>query len=217
MFGENTRREQFEIKSPNPGYLPIGVLMGSISRPDAMALAWMNDVAVMQMLGYTKPTWFGFWGWGVLDYYVEQPGRYTLRGVLRQQPRVDPSPARLHHAARHLRGLAFDRDVVAFYGDPKWSAKMAEGKLAYGQSHAQRRHPHLHHHAQAGRQKLCDRQQQRLPTRRTPHRRLPARPRERRANHQGRTTQPADHRRFHSRPPPQTTRWQKPAGGDFQS
>ena len=32
-----------------------------------------------------------------------------------------------------LRGLAFDRDVVAYYGDPKWSAKLAPGKLAYGQ------------------------------------------------------------------------------------
>ena len=136
MFGENTRRERFEIKSPNPKvYLPIGnCLMGNINGPDAMALAWMNDVAVMQMLGYTKPTWFGYQGWGVLDYYVEQPGRYTLteaffanNHALIHRLRDSATPQ------RDLRGLAFDRDVVAFYGDPKWSAKMAEGKLAYGQ------------------------------------------------------------------------------------
>ena len=136
MFGENTRRERFEIKSPNPKvYLPIGnCLMGNINGPDAMALAWMNDVAVMQMLGYTKPTWFGYQGWGVLDYYVEQPGRYTLteaffanNHALIHRLRDSATPQ------RDLRGLAFDRDVVAFYGDPKWSAKMAEGKRAYGQ------------------------------------------------------------------------------------
>lgn len=136
MFGENTRRERFEINSKNPKvYLPIGnCLMGNINGPDAMALAWMNDVAVMQMLGYTKPTWFGYQGWGVLDYYVEQPGRYTLteaffanNHALIHRLRDSATPQ------RDLRGLAFDRDVVAFYGDPKWSAKMAEGKLAYGQ------------------------------------------------------------------------------------
>ena len=80
MFGVDTRRKRFEIESTNPKvYLPIGnCLMGNINGPDAMALAWMNDVSVMQMIGYTKPTWFGYQGWGLLDYYVEQPGRYTM-------------------------------------------------------------------------------------------------------------------------------------------
>lgn len=136
MFGENTRRERFEIKSPNPKvYLPIGnCLMGNINGPDAMALAWMNDVAVMQMIGYTKPTWFGYQGWGVLDYYVEQPGRYTLTEAFFANNHALIHRLRDSATPRgDLRGLAFDRDVVAFYGDPKWSAKMAEGKLAYGQ------------------------------------------------------------------------------------
>jgi zinc protease len=86
------------------------------------------------MLGYTKPTWFGYGGWGVLDYFIEQPGRYTLTQAFFAN----------HHALVHRlgesgtsngdkRGLAFDRDVVAFYGDPAWSAKLAPGKLAYGQ------------------------------------------------------------------------------------
>ncbi|MCH2368499.1 MAG: hypothetical protein MK554_14960, partial [Planctomycetes bacterium] len=80
IFGENVKKRRIEIDSPNPKvYLPIGnCLMGNINGPDAMALAWMNDAGVMQMLGYTKPTWFGYQGWGVLDYFVEQPGRYTL-------------------------------------------------------------------------------------------------------------------------------------------
>ena len=137
IFGEDTQQRRIEINSPNPKvYLPIGnCLMGNINGPDAMALAWMNDVNVMQMIGYTKPTWFGYQGWGVLDYYLEQPGRYTLTEAFFAN----------HHALvqrlgdsrtprRDLNGLKFDRDAVAFYGDPKWSARLAPGKLAYGQT-----------------------------------------------------------------------------------
>ena len=136
MFGEDTKKARIAIDSANPKvYLPIGnCLMGHINGPDAMALAWMNDVGVKQMLGYTKPTWFGYMGWGVLDTFVEQPGRYTLTEAFFAN----------HHAlvhrlldnatpARDRRGLTFDRDVVAFYGDPKWSAKMADAKRAYEQ------------------------------------------------------------------------------------
>ena len=136
IFGEDTGKRRIEINSPNPKvYLPIGnCLMGNINGPDAMALAWMNDAGVKQMLGYTKPTWFGYGGWGVLDYFIEQPGRYTL---------TEAFFANHHALVQRLgepatskgdkRGLTFDRDVVAFYGDPAWSAKMAPGKLAYGQ------------------------------------------------------------------------------------
>ncbi len=137
MFGEDTKRKRIEIKSTNPKvYLPIGnCLMGNINGPDAMALAWMNDVSVMQMIGYTKPTWFGYQGWGVLDYYVEQPGRYTMNEAFFANNHA--LIHRLHDSATprgDLRGLEFDRDVVAFYGDPKWAAKLAPGKLAYGQT-----------------------------------------------------------------------------------
>jgi zinc protease len=30
------------------------------------------------MLGYTVPTWYGYAGWGCLDYFVEQPGRFSF-------------------------------------------------------------------------------------------------------------------------------------------
>jgi hypothetical protein len=29
-------------------------------------------------IGYTVPTWYGYAGWGCLDFFVEQPGRFTL-------------------------------------------------------------------------------------------------------------------------------------------
>ena len=134
MFGEDTQKRRMNVDSQNPKvYLPIGnCLMGHIDGPDAMALAWMNDVGVKQMIGYTVPTWFGYGGWGVLDYFVEQPGRYTLTEAFFAN----------HHALVHAlqnnskdrRGLAFDRDVVAFYGDPKWHARLADGNRAFDQA-----------------------------------------------------------------------------------
>jgi zinc protease len=133
LFGRDTQGREYAIDSPNPKvYLPIGnCLMGHIDGPDAMALAWMNRAGVRQMMGYTVPTWFGYAGWGCLDYFVEQPGRYTLAEAFFAN----------HHALVHClengignaRGLQFDRDVVAFYGDPAWAARMADRPRAYEQ------------------------------------------------------------------------------------
>jgi len=144
LYGLDTARKKHPVDSSNPKvYMPIGnCLMGHIDSRDAMALAWMNSAGVNQMLGYTVPTWFGYGGWGCLDYFIEQPGRYTFTQAFFAN----------HHALVHRlateftqadgtvatrgegRGLAFDRDVVAFYGDPAWQAKMAEGKTAWKQS-----------------------------------------------------------------------------------
>jgi hypothetical protein len=137
MFGVDTNKARIDIDSNNPKvYLPIGnCLMGNINGPDAMALAWMNDVGVKQMIGYTVPTWYGYQGWGILDYFIEQPGRYTMNQAFFAN----------HHALVHRlgasstsaddkRGLQFDRDVVAFYGDPAWSAKMANGENSFEQT-----------------------------------------------------------------------------------
>jgi zinc protease len=134
MFGEDTARKRIDIDSQNAKvYLPIGnCLMGHIDGPDAMALAWMNDVGVKQMMGYTVPTWFGYGGWGVLDYFVEQPGRYSLTEAF-----FANHQALLHSIETgegNQQGMTFDRDVVAFYGDPAWEARMADADRAYDQS-----------------------------------------------------------------------------------
>ena len=136
MYGVDTSKKKIEIESPNPKiYLPIGnCLMGDINGADAMALAWMNDVGVKQMIGYVEPTWFGYMGWGILDYFLEQPGRYTLTEAFFANNHAlihrlnDPQTPQSDR-----RGLEFDRDVVAFYGDPKWSAKMADLPRYYSQ------------------------------------------------------------------------------------
>jgi zinc protease len=130
-----------------------------------MALAWMNSAGVCQMIGYTVSTWFGYAGWGCLDYFVEQPGRYTFaeafhanhhalihrletyfpEAVARAQsppgsrPRIAELKLSDEARAAGLRptdatGLLYDRDVVAFYGDPKWSARMAAMPKHYDQA-----------------------------------------------------------------------------------
>jgi len=163
LFGLDTRGKRHPIDSPHPKvYLPIGnCLMGHIDGPDAMALAWMNSAGVHQMIGYIQPTWYGYAGWGCLDYFVEQPGRFTLAeafyanhqalihrletyfpglaekadsGEGRMSLELSPRAREAGLSSHDARGLLFDRDVVAFYGDPAWQARMAEGPLAWEQS-----------------------------------------------------------------------------------
>jgi hypothetical protein len=163
LFGEDTKGGKFDVRSENPKvYLPIGnCLMGHIDGPDAMALAYMKSASVRQMAGYVLPTWYGYQGWGLLDYFVEQPGRYTLteafhannialgHRLLTNFPGAEKVEAvdEMGRASRSaeapkatgrltkqdLQGLLFDRDNVAFYGDPAWEARMAPGKLNWEQ------------------------------------------------------------------------------------
>ena len=154
------------ITSPHAKiYLPIGnCLMGHINGTDAMALAFMKSAGVRQMTGYVVPTWYGYQGWGALDYFVEQPGRFTLSeafianqhalihrlatyfpdlvGETGDAPRGRPSkPVVVGEAAKAAglkvmdgQGLLHDRDVVAFYGDPGWEARMRPGLLNWVES-----------------------------------------------------------------------------------
>ncbi|QDU57144.1 hypothetical protein [Aeoliella mucimassa] len=133
MVGRDTAGDIHEVDSPNVKvYLPIGnCLMGNIDGPDAMALAWMNDAGVRQMIGYTVPTWFGYAGWGCLDYFVEQPGRYTFNeAFLANQLAL---VHKLETTNEDRRGLEYDRDTLAFYGDPAWEARMQSADCAYDQ------------------------------------------------------------------------------------
>ena len=137
LVGKSLDGKITEVRSPNPKvYLAVGnCLIGNVpKKEDCMALAWLNTGGALQMLGYVEPTWFGYAGWGVLDYFVEQPGRFNV------------SEARLanHHALlwtlaeakagrlkANIRGLEFDQNVTVLYGDPQWSAKMAPGPLRW--------------------------------------------------------------------------------------
>ena len=134
----------------------------TIEGTEAMALAFMNSAGVNQMLGYTVNTWYGYAGWGCLDYFVEQPGRFTLaeaffanEAALIHRLQVyfpelveaafDPlskvAPVIKVSAAARAAGLTeqdglgllYDRDALAFYGDPAWAARLAPSRRAWEQ------------------------------------------------------------------------------------
>jgi zinc protease len=165
LYGLDTQGRKFPIDSPSPKvYLPVGnCLMGHIDRADCMALSWMNSAEVLQMTGYTVPSWYGYSGWGCLDYFLEQPGRFTLTEAFfanqaalihrletcfpgQTAAEIDPSgrtsaPLAAPESARKAglgiedaRGLLYDRDFVAFYGDPAWEARMGKGDCAWEQT-----------------------------------------------------------------------------------
>lgn len=165
LYGVDTAGQRHPVQSPNPKvYLPVGnCLMGHIDGPEAMALAFMNSAGVNQMAGYTVTTWYGYGGWGCLDYFVEQPGRYTFTEAVfanfhalihrlatcfpelveaeideRGRPSV---PVRVGEKAKAAGltqqdglGLLNDRDTIAFYGDPAWEARMAKMDTAWDQT-----------------------------------------------------------------------------------
>ena len=125
-----------EVISPNPKvYLGIGnCLIGDVpGKPECMATAWMNTGGVKQFVGYTVPTWFGYAGWGVLDYFIEQPGRFSLTEAVfaNHHALTWKLTAAADTAASDKRGLTHDRDVVVLHGDPAWDARLAPGKLRW--------------------------------------------------------------------------------------
>lgn len=118
-------------------YLAVGnCLIGNVpGKADCMALAYLATAGVRGMVGYTEPTWFGYAGWGVLDYFLEQPGRFAANdawhvNLIALEWRL--GEARAGRApAGEVRGLAFDRDVTVYLGDPAWDARMAPGPLRW--------------------------------------------------------------------------------------
>ena len=160
LYGADLSGKSHTVNSPNPKvYMPIGnCLMGHLRGPDSMAAAFLRSAGVRQMMGYVEVTWYGYMGWGCLDYFVEQPGRYTFAQAffanhhalihrletcfpgsndLERSPRsIRPSALaeELGLGPRDVKGLLFDRDIVAFYGDPAWEAKMADGKKNWDQT-----------------------------------------------------------------------------------
>ena len=151
LHGFDTQKKLYPVDSPNPKvYMPIGnCLMGHIKGKNSMALAWMNSAGVHQMLGYTVPTWYGYAGWGVLDYFVEQPGRYTYTEAFfanqhalihrietcfpQENSPLTAKAKELKLSVHDRKGMHFDKNVVVFYGDPAWQAKMKDMPKYYDQ------------------------------------------------------------------------------------
>ena len=131
-------------------------LIGNVNNTkESMAIAWMNSGNVATMIGYVVTTWHGRNGWGGLKYWVTNPGRYTLaeaiymnqQDFLYQQNEWYPSLIKENYnfdgnefqiagqkIAEAIKGqptkdqIGFwhDRDVLAYYGDPKWEVRLQE-------------------------------------------------------------------------------------------
>lgn len=121
-------------------------LMGNICETNCMALAWMRSVGVVQMTGYLVPTWFGYGGWGVHNYFIGLPGVMTFcesffantQSLLYLLHTKYPTHANIEiddyeGQERECAGLIYDRDMVAFYGDPAFDSRLVyqEGKQDY--------------------------------------------------------------------------------------
>lgn len=147
LYGHNQKKKRFGINSPEPKiYLPVGnCLIGHIDKPDCMATAWMHSGGVHQMFGYTAVTFHGYMGWGMGSFFNNQ---YTLseafffnnQSLIWELQQEFPEKAGIEFDAfgqrdvgrlarthqlkdRKLLGHLWDRDVVAFYGDPAWEAR----------------------------------------------------------------------------------------------
>ena len=115
-------------------------LIGHIKSPNCMALAWMHSVGVVQMTGYVVSTWFGFMGWGVHNYFIDVPGLYSFSEsffannqalIAKLHTKYPEWEKRTYEECKNsvdkeCSGLLFDRDVVAFYGDPAYDARLLE-------------------------------------------------------------------------------------------
>ena len=121
---------------------------------ESMAIAWMNGSNAATMIGYVVTTWHGRNGWGGLKYWLTVPGRYTLaeaiymnqQDMLYQMNEWSPSMLREDYPRYDGRefaeasarlgemlggrpshdqvGFWHDRDVLAYYGDPKWDVRL---------------------------------------------------------------------------------------------
>jgi zinc protease len=158
LVGVDLHGNIYPVDSPNPKvYLASGnCLMGHIFDQRALALAWMRTAGVRQFVGYTTRTWYGYVGWKTWDYWVGSQGALTLAeaffaaeqackfellrrfpGTVNFQPPIntgDHYQGLLSFAMqqgisdRDNVGLLWDRDAVAFYGDPAWEARVAPAK-----------------------------------------------------------------------------------------
>lgn len=150
LFGLDTKGTRHDINSPNPKvFLPVGnCLIGHIPDRECMALAMMHSAGVCQMFGYMAVTFHGYMGWGTGSLFVGQRDRYTLAQAFYFNNQALIHKLQTQHATkaginletydrraiawlvqrhglddRDALGCVWDRDAVAFYGDPGWEVR----------------------------------------------------------------------------------------------
>ena len=137
LIGKPSNGDAFEIHATGSKiHLASGnCLWGHIDKPDCMALAMIRNANVDTFVGYVVPTWFGYMGWGVQDYYIEEPGRFTVAEAFfaNNQALLNLLERPEGLSAQSKEGLRFDRDVVVLYGDPAWRNPLQEQESGWKQ------------------------------------------------------------------------------------
>lgn len=122
---------------------------------ESMAIAWMNSGNAATLVGYVVTTWHGRAGWGGLKYWLTTPGRYSLaeamylnqQDLMHQLNEWNPKLTTLAYPysdnefseapqlimqtigvnpSHDQVGFVHDRDVLAYYGDPKWNVRLQQ-------------------------------------------------------------------------------------------
>jgi zinc protease len=99
-------------------WAPGNCLIGRIAASNSMALGWLGSGGAVQFCGYIVPTWYGYMGWGLNDYFLKLQDRFSFAEAffltnqalifdqLKETPGTNPD------------GLQYDKDALVFYGDP---------------------------------------------------------------------------------------------------
>jgi zinc protease len=120
VYGDAHTGDTFNISSGNPKiYFGVGnCRIGKINSLNCMVLAWIHTGGACQYTGYTVDTWYGYGTGGIPFYFHQLQDRFTwpeayfsnyqclVYDEINGTPGTDSS------------GLAYDRNVVALYGDP---------------------------------------------------------------------------------------------------
>lgn len=119
---------------------------------ESLPIAWMNGGHAAAVIGYVTPNWYGVGGYGVVKHWLASAGRHTLpeaaflnrQDIIARLNRWNPRLAGMNFPyeqveepvdiiseatgtdlpTRELIGYLYDRDAVAYYGDPKWDVRL---------------------------------------------------------------------------------------------
>jgi len=115
-----------EVNSTNPKvYWGLGnCLIGHINDMNCMVLAWFHTGGAFQFCGYTVKTSYGYMGWGIADYFLKLQDRFTFAESFYLNNQALIFDLENNTPGRKAYELSYDRDSVAFYGDPAFEARL---------------------------------------------------------------------------------------------
>jgi len=136
LIGRSMDGHEWEIHSTNPKvyWAPGNCLIGHIDGKDCMMTSYLRSCGVVQSIGYTVETWYGYAGWGVGSYFLHSKdfssntSFYTFSESFLSNYQSLVFDLERHRngtvalSDNDLKGHQYDEDVVAFYGDPAWKA-----------------------------------------------------------------------------------------------